>query len=144
MTEIVKTVTSFIDAAILVFGINIILYGHLTPGGGFAGGLIIAFLFILLFLAFGKEGAFKKLPLSTAHTLDSLGMGVFIVIGLGGIIVGGSFLANFIQSYFPGGEFNLFSAGVILPLNIAIGLKVAVSVFAVFAVLAIFTGEKND
>jgi multisubunit Na+/H+ antiporter MnhB subunit len=134
MTLIVRTITDFVTAFIFVFGAYITLYGHLTPGGGFAGGVIIACGFILLMLAQGRQQAFSKLPETLGHILDSGGSLAFLVIGLAGMF-GGFFLLN----VFDKGEmFHLVSAGTILPLNIAIGFKVASSVFLVFAALAMF------
>ncbi len=48
MSMIVKTVTRWLKGPILLFGIYIVLYGHITPGGGFGGGVIIASAFILV------------------------------------------------------------------------------------------------
>ena len=55
MSIIVKKVTQLVAGLIFTYGIYIILHGHLTPGGGFAGGAIIAGAFILLILAFGSS-----------------------------------------------------------------------------------------
>ena len=55
MTFIVKTVTGLLIAVIFSFGIYITIYGHLTPGGGFAGGIMLACGLILVTLAFGKN-----------------------------------------------------------------------------------------
>jgi multicomponent Na+:H+ antiporter subunit B len=134
MTLIVKTITDFVTAFIIIFGAYIVLYGHLTPGGGFAGGVIIACAFILLMLAHGKEQAFARLPERTAHILDSSGALAFLIIGWVGMM-GGYFLLN----VFGRGEmFRLLSSGMILPLNIAIAFKVGSSLFLVFAALAMF------
>jgi multisubunit Na+/H+ antiporter MnhB subunit len=134
MTLIVKTITDFVAGFIIVFGAYITLYGHLTPGGGFAGGVIIACAFILLMLAHGKEQAFSKLPERLAHILDSGGAMAFLLIGWAGL-TGGYFLLNI----FPKGQmFRLLSSGIILPLNIAIAFKVGSSLFLVFAALAMF------
>ena len=134
MTLIVKTITDFVSAFIVVFGAYIVLYGHLTPGGGFAGGIIIACAFILLMLAHGSDAAFARLPARAAHVLDSVGALTFLAIGWVGV-TGGFFFLN----VFGRGEmFKLLSSGMILPLNIAIALKVGSSLFLVFAALAMF------
>jgi len=134
MTLIVKTITDFVAAFIVVFGAYIVLYGHLTPGGGFAGGVIIACAFILVLLAHGSEKAFARLPEKVAHILDSGGALAFLLIGWLGV-TGGFFFLN----VFGRGEmFRLLSSGMILPLNIAIAFKVGSSVFLVFAALAMF------
>ncbi len=59
MSVIVKKTTQLIAGMIFLYGIYVIIHGHLTPGGGFAGGVIIAGSFILVTLAFG--GDFLKL-----------------------------------------------------------------------------------
>ena len=59
MTLIVKKTTQLIAGMIFMYGIYVIVHGHLTPGGGFAGGVIIAGSFILITLAYG--GDFLKL-----------------------------------------------------------------------------------
>ncbi len=48
MSLIVKTVTGLVVCFIMLFGIYIILHGHLSPGGGFAGGVMVALSFVLL------------------------------------------------------------------------------------------------
>ena len=60
MTFIVKSITRLLVAIIFLFGIYITVYGHLTPGGGFAGGIMLACGLILITLAFGKNTALKK------------------------------------------------------------------------------------
>lgn len=61
MSLIVKTVTRLTVYFILLYGIYITISGHVSPGGGFAGGVIIALAFIQVMLAFGKEVALKRL-----------------------------------------------------------------------------------
>jgi multisubunit Na+/H+ antiporter MnhB subunit len=134
LTVIVRTVTDFVVAFIVIFGAYIVLYGHLTPGGGFAGGVIIACAFILLMLAHGKEVAFSRLGERTAHVLDSAGALAFLVIGWVGL-TGGYFFMNV---FGRGEQFRLLSSGMILPINIAIAFKVGTSLFLVFSALAIF------
>ena len=134
MTLIVKTITDFVVAFIVVFGAYIVLYGHLTPGGGFAGGVIIACAFILLLLAHGSDAAFAVLPEKVAHIFDSAGALAFLIIGWVGVM-GGFF---FLNVFGRGEAFRLLSSGMILPLNIAIAFKVGSSLFLVFAALAMF------
>ena len=60
MSLIVKRITRYTVGLIFLYGIYIVLHGHLTPGGGFAGGVIIALSFIHIVLAFGKKEAVKN------------------------------------------------------------------------------------
>ncbi|MBN1788236.1 MAG: hypothetical protein JW806_07555 [Sedimentisphaerales bacterium] len=148
MTIIVKTIASWIKVLVFLFGIYIILFGHLTPGGGFAGGVILAGSYILLLLAFGKEYAEENLPISLASKLDCIAAFLFIALALCGFIYGaGFFFYNFIQQKFlveyeSAGE--LVSAGAIPLYNIFIGIKVAASLFLVTLVLSAFRLESQE
>jgi multicomponent Na+:H+ antiporter subunit B len=135
MTIIVKTISGWVKVLIVLFGINVILFGHLTPGGGFAGGVILASSYVLLMLAFGREFVEKNLPVPLASRLDCLGAFLFAVVAILGLVFGGTFFVNFLhQKYLPGQPLHLVSAGTIPLSNIAIGLKVGASLFlAIFA-----------
>jgi len=134
MTLIVKTITDFVAGFIVLFGAYIVLYGHITPGGGFAGGVIVACAFILIMLAHGRDVAYSKLGEKTASILDSAGALAFLLIAWAGVI-GGYFFLNILSKGTP---FRLLSSGSILANNIAIGLKVSSSLFLVFSALAVF------
>ena len=125
MSLIVKTITRWIKGFIFLFGAYIVVYGHLSPGGGFPGGVILAATFILITLAFGKEYALRKMGKVIASELDSLGALLFLLIALLGIYFGGIFFSNFIEKNYPTGNFNLFSAGTIPLCQISIGIKVS-------------------
>jgi len=135
MSVIVKTVCRWLKGFILLYGAYIVLYGHLTPGGGFAGGVIVACAFILITLAEGQRVEAHTLPRRVAAELDSVGALVFLGVAVAGIIFAGVFFRNFITTT-EGSYFKLLSAGVIPICNIGIGLKVGMSLFLVFAMLA--------
>jgi len=102
---------------ILIFGIYIFIHGHLTPGGGFQGGAIIASGFLLIYLGCRE----RRISRIASNLTESLGGLIFVVIGLLGLVFGGYFLLNFL----PKGTTNaLFSAGIIPIIYIAIGFKV--------------------
>jgi multicomponent Na+:H+ antiporter subunit B len=137
MTLIVKTITRLTVGLILLYGIYIVLHGHISPGGGFAGGVIIALCFIHLMLAFGREVALKKISQGVVSVLESFGAIMFLSIALLGFW-GGYFFFNFFLH--KGKPFELFSAGIIPLCNIAICLKVGAGLFAIFTVLVLFKG----
>lgn len=145
MTIIVKTVSSWVKMLIVLFGIYIILFGHLTPGGGFAGGVILASSYLLIMLAFGREFVQKDLPLALDSKLDCLGALLFAIIAVLGLVLCDKiFFANFLyQKYLPGKEFDLISAGTIPLSNIAIGLKVGASLFLVIFLLSTFRRDTS-
>jgi multicomponent Na+:H+ antiporter subunit B len=133
MSIIVKTVTRLTVGLILIYGIYILSHGHVSPGGGFAGGVIIALSFIHLMLAYGKETALKKLSQKVTSFFENLGAILFLGIALLGF-TGGYFFINFISK---GEPFKLFSAGIIPLCNIAISFKVGAGLFAIFTALVL-------
>ena len=80
MGEIVRTVARWLKGLILAYGIYIVLYGHVTPGGGFAGGVVIACGFILLTLAGGQELGLSFFSKRAASSLDSAGVLLFLAL----------------------------------------------------------------
>jgi len=134
MSMIVKTVCGWMKAFILLYGIHIILYGHLTPGGGFAGGVIAASAFVLIVLAEGKTVGLKTFSRKAASTWDSVGVLVFLVMAGLGLVLVGTFFVNFWVTD-ESAHFTLFSSGIIPVCNIGIGLKVCSSLYLVFVVL---------
>jgi multisubunit Na+/H+ antiporter MnhB subunit len=139
MTVIVKTISSWVKVLIFLFGIYITLTGHLTPGGGFAGGVILACSYVLLMLAFGRELAEKNMPMALGSKLDCAGALMFALIAVLGLFFGGIFFFNFLSRY--GEPFHLISAGTVPLSNIAIGLKVGASLFLVTFILSTFRRE---
>ncbi|MEW6075756.1 MAG: MnhB domain-containing protein [Candidatus Omnitrophota bacterium] len=140
MSLIVKRITKITVSLIFLFGMYIVLHGHLTPGGGFAGGVIIALSFIHLVLAFGKEIALQRLRETFFSVIESLGGLMFLGIALLGLS-GGYFFLNVL----PKGEpFTLFSSGIIVLCNIAIFLKVSAGLFSIFIALAIIRMPMDD
>ena len=131
MSLIVKTITRLTVGLILLYGIYIVLHGHVSPGGGFAGGVIMALSFIHLMLAFGKETVLKKLNENRASIFESLGAIMFISIAILGFL-GGYFFLNLLKK---GEPFRLFSAGIIPLCNIAISFKVGAGLFSIFVAL---------
>lgn len=102
---------------ILVTSFYIILHGHLTPGGGFPGGAIIASSVLLLYLADDK---FRS-NIKSFKILEGVAGSLFVIIGLLGLVLATYFLQNFL----PAGNIGeLLSAGIIPIIYILIGLKV--------------------
>jgi len=134
MTLIVKTITRLVLGFIVIFAAAVVLYGHITPGGGFAGGVMLACAFIIMVLAFGKEKALEVVGENTLSVWDCVGALGFLVIALLGFFKGMFFL-NFIGRGTP---LRLISAGTPMWSNIAIGIKVSACLFAVFVALAVF------
>ncbi len=107
----------FLFPLIVLFGTYIFLHGHLTPGGGFQGGAIIASGILLVYLGCPARRV-KRPRLTVVESLSGL---AFVVIGLIGLGIGGAFLLNFLPT---GSAYRLISAGIMPIIYVAIGLKV--------------------
>ncbi len=117
-SEIFKTAATVLYPVILVAGIYIFINGHLTPGGGFQGGAVMASAVILMMLAFPNKPVSK----SVLGYIESTSGVVYVFIAAFGAILGAGFLDNAIL---PLGEFGkLFSAGAIPVIYSFVGLKV--------------------
>ena len=135
MSMIVRTVARWLKGPILLFGIYIVLYGHITPGGGFGGGVIIACAFILVTLATGERNGMSIFNKGAASRLDSVGLLIFLLLGwLGTLWAGGYFYDNLMDTP-EQAHFALLSGGSMPLMNIGLGLKVASALFLVFTVL---------
>jgi multisubunit Na+/H+ antiporter MnhB subunit len=134
MTPIVKVVARLVGGFIFIYGCYIVLYGHLSPGGGFAGGAIIAAGLILSRLAFGTTARQEKSTSISSSIFESTGGLLFLLVALLGLFVGGYFFINLFPSFGTPGR--LVSAGSIPFSNIAIGIKVAAAILSIFVVLA--------
>ncbi len=126
---IVFTGCRFLFPLILLFATYIFAHGHLTPGGGFQGGAVTASGFVLIYLGCRGRSVGPK-QLSATESLSGL---VFVMIGLVGLALGGSFLLNFLPR---GTTYALFSAGVIPIIYVAIGLKVSSELGSIVGALA--------
>ena len=134
----VKTVTRWLKGPILLFGIYLVLYGHITPGGGFGGGVVIACSFILITLATGERAALGLFSKNLSSRLDSAGLLIFLALGwLGTAWAGAYFYSNFVNTP-EAAQYTLLSGGIMPLANIALGLKVASALFLVFTLLTAF------
>jgi len=141
MTLIVKTVTRVSVWLIILYGLYIILHGHLTPGGGFGGGVIIALALLNVLLAYGKTFTENWLNMNTLHRIEASSIMLFLIMGILGIFAGNGFLANFLSQ---GNLFSLASAGTIPLFNILIGIKVGMSLFLVIWALSALQIEQGE
>jgi multicomponent Na+:H+ antiporter subunit B len=109
-------------AAMIVFGAYVVAHGHMTPGGGFQGGVVLAAGAFLVFLA----GEYVAMQRVAPHTLveigEAAGAAAYGLIGLGGLVFGSALFENFLDLGKPG---ELLSAGTIPLSNIAVGIEVA-------------------
>jgi len=158
MSKIVKTVSSIVFPFIMIYGLYVIAHGHLTPGGGFQGGAVVASGCVMILVAYGSVWTMGKIREKQLSILESTGAVAFILLALLGLVFGTVFFKNFlVGNKFLFGEIPgylsrvaNFNTGGVLPLmNFAVGLKVIAGLFAIVLVMAYATstfkkGERED
>jgi multicomponent Na+:H+ antiporter subunit B len=124
-SEIVETATELLLPMVILFGIYVFLNGHLSPGGGFQGGAIIASGTMFLLLAL-PESHISRLMIAIIESLSGFS---YVIVGVLGVIMAGGFLDNRIMGL--GSYGSLFSAGAIPLIYVFVGLKVGFELSAV-------------
>jgi len=130
--QIVRITSRLVVPFIQVYGIYVILHGHLSPGGGFSGGAIFGASLVLIALSFNLEAGVKQISHNTASLLESGGALGFALTGLVSIALGGMYLANKSAGFPLGNAGELFSSGAILVITIFVGIKVASTITTLF------------
>jgi multicomponent Na+:H+ antiporter subunit B len=117
-SEILRTGAGVLLPLIMLFGVYIFLHGHLTPGGGFQGGVVIASgVFLALVSGHTEELSHRMLGI-----LEMLAGAGYVAVGLLGIWLAAGFLD---PRFLPSGRFGaLFSSGAIPLIYSLIGVKV--------------------
>lgn len=117
-SEILNTASQVLVPIMLLFGAYVFINGHLSPGGGFQGGAIIASGLVLMFIAQPK----KEMGHKMINIVESVSGVSFVLLGVAGVLFASGFLDNKVFSL---GKFGtLFSAGIIPIIYIFVGLKV--------------------
>ncbi len=142
MSLIVKKVAQLITGFVFLYGIYIIVHGHLTPGGGFAGGAILAGAYILQILAFGRDPLHLKKKETNTSLSESTAILMVLILAIGGLLIG---TKVFFNNYLPTGKIGeLVSAGAIPLYNIFIGIEVAAALLTIFLALIIYKEEIEE
>lgn len=130
---ITQMVAKYLIPFLLIFGIYIVLNGHISPGGGFAGGSIMGASLILYSASYGYEAVSKVIT-------EKLVKGVtFCSLCFYAVAKGYSFFtgAHHIPTGIPLGNMgDIFSAGLILPLNICVGLIVTCTMYSFYSLFS--------
>ncbi len=127
---ILQTITKVLVPIIMIFGIYVILNGHLSPGGGFSGGAIIGAGLILYLNAFGFEKTEKFFTEKTYKWVSFCSLTFYCLAKSYSFYTGAHHLHSGIPLGTPGA---IISSGLILPLNICVGLVVTCTMYAFFA-----------
>lgn len=127
---ILQKVAGFLVPIIIIFGIYVVLNGHLSPGGGFSGGAIIGAGLILYLNAFGFEKTERFFTEKTYKWTCFSALTFYCLAKSYSFFTGANHLESGIPLGTPGA---ILSSGLILPLNICVGLVVACTMYAFYA-----------
>ncbi len=134
-SEIFVTASKLLVPIIILVGVYIFINGHLTPGGGFQGGAVIASAVILMIMAFPEREFNSKF----FTYLESTSGSVFVALAALGAVIGGGFLDNKIVPMGTFGE--LVSAGAIPIIYSFVGLKVGAELSSILGNYQSFPSE---
>lgn len=121
-SDAVRAVGSGLAPVLLLFGLWVIAFGYITPGGGFQGGVIASGGVLLLWLGGSYRDFRAASPSTLLDAAEGLGAAAYVGIGLLGLAAGTAFLSNAIPL---GAAGSLTSGGTIAALNWASGAEVA-------------------
>ena len=128
---ILRKTTQVLIPLLVMFGIYVLLNGHLGPGGGFSGGAIIGSSFILYSLAYGPERLSSVINMKTYRGIVFGSLLFYSLSKCYSFFCG----ANHYETIFgPGTPGKIFSAGLILPLNVAVGMVVACTMYGFYTI----------
>lgn len=110
----------------LVYLFYVILHGHLSPGGGFQGGVLMVAVVVLLYLGHGYETTTSALSFNFMHKFEGFASICYVAFAMLGV----AYLGNFCYNAFAheGGIGDLWSTGTIFLMNSAVGAKVLTGV----------------
>ena len=127
---ILEQVARLLVPFILMFGVYVVLNGHLSPGGGFSGGTVMGAGLILYANAFGHRQIHRFFSFKTFTVMSSSALMVYALSKGYSFFMGANHLESGIPLGRPG---NIFSAGLILPLDICVGLVVAGTMYCFYS-----------
>lgn len=127
--KILQQVTFILFPLIMIFGIYVVVNGHLSPGGGFSGGAIMGAGLILYLNAFGIEKIRRFFTENTHKYVCVAALSFYCLAKSYSFFTGANHLESIISTGIPG---NIISAGLILPLNICVGLVVACTMYSFY------------
>jgi len=127
---ILRTLAFFLMPCLLLFGVYVLLNGHLSPGGGFSGGAILGAALILYSMAYGFEKIELFMNERSIKVISCCSLGFYVVAKSYSFITGANHLPSIISQGTPG---DILSAGLILPLNVAVGMVVACTMYSIFS-----------
>jgi multicomponent Na+:H+ antiporter subunit B len=125
----------------LVYMFYIIFHGHLSPGGGFQGGVLMVAVVTLLYLGHGYETTTRALSAGFLHDAEGFASVVYVALALMGVAVGAQFCQNILFQNTEIGQ--LYSSGTIFWMNVTVGIKVLTGVGSIALLMIGLVNERS-
>ncbi len=127
----------------LVYICYIILHGHLSPGGGFQGGVLMTAVVILMYLGHGYAATTHALSFNRLHGAEGLASTAYVALAMMGVAAGAQFCENILYTHGAIGQ--LYSSGTIFWMNVTVGLKVITGIGSItLLMLGVLNGQEVD
>lgn len=127
----------------LVYIFYIIFHGHLSPGGGFQGGVLMTAVVILMYLGHGYDVTVRALSFNRLHKAEGLAATVYVALAMMGVAVGAQFCQNVLYTYGAAGQ--LYSSGTVFWMNVTVGLKVITGIGSItLLMIGVLAGKDVD
>ncbi len=125
----------------LMYMLYIIFHGHLSPGGGFQGGVLMVAVVTILYRGHGYETTTRPLSANLLHGTEGFASVMYVVLALLGVSVGAQFCQNILYTQGQIGE--LYSSGTIFWMNVTVGLKVLTGVGSIALLMISLVNERS-
>ena len=122
--ELFITFARLLYPVMLMFGLYVIINGHLSPGGGFQGGAIVATAILILYYI----DITKEIEVRTILTIEKILFLTLLAIAMVSVVTRGTVFTNPVPLDAP----EALRQVTLVVLNIVIGAKVALGLVAVF------------
>ena len=124
----------------IVYMFYIILHGHLSPGGGFQGGVLMVALVALVYMGHGYQVTVDAFSYHILHTSEGLASIFYVALGFLGVAMGAQFAQNVLYTHGAIGD--LYSSGTIFWMNLTVGVKVLTGVGSIALLMLGLVNER--
>jgi len=123
LSVVVRTVCDLFAWFMIVFGVNVLLHGYVTPGGGFQGGAIIATFTAFLLVAYGGKRVAARVNNKLFDLFEEIGLIVFFILAFLGFPI--TFFFNFMARPLAESASGILpGVGTVALMSAAVGLEV--------------------
>lgn len=126
----------------MVYMCYIILHGHLSPGGGFQGGVLMVGVILMLYFAHGYQETVNAVSFNLLHEAEGVASVVYVALAMMGIAAGAQFCENILYTH--GNIGDLYSSGTIFWMNLTVGIKVLTGIGSIALLMLSLANEDRQ